>query len=104
MTEPNKLPAAEFNAAYRRLLALQEHFETQGQNRHVQAHALIYACIGEGIDNGSQIVGVLGKLGFDKQHAGMTLQKGLQRQPEWPNWGLGPDGKYYAPPEPPAAQ
>jgi hypothetical protein len=69
--------------------------------KHDRAHMLINACIGEGVDTGCRIVGVLAALGFDKRHAGIALKNGLQRDPEWPNWGRSEDGRYYAPAEPP---
>jgi hypothetical protein len=61
---------------------------------------LINACIGEGIDTGSRIIGVLARLGYNKQHAGITLKAGLKKEPKWPNWGRNQDGSYQAPPEP----
>lgn len=89
-------------ALFSGLRDLERHLTSAGVNKHDRAHMLINACIGEGVDTGCRIVGVLAALGFDKRHVGITLKAGLQRDPEWPNWGRSEDGRYYAPPEPPA--
>jgi hypothetical protein len=79
---------------------LDPHLTTAGLKKHDRAHTLINACISEGIDTGTRIIGVLAKLGFNKRHVGIALKAGTQREPEWPNWGRRDDGKYHAPPEP----
>lgn len=87
-------------ALFSGLRDLERQLASAGVNKHDRAHMLINACIGEGIDTGCHIVGVLASLGFDKRHVGITLKAGLQRDPEWPNWGRSEDGRYYAPPAP----
>ncbi|QDM40630.1 hypothetical protein [Altererythrobacter sp. TH136] len=89
------------DALFLRLRDLERHLASAGVNKHDRVHMLINACIGEGIDTGCRIVGVLAALGFNRQHAGITLKAGLKCEPEWPNWGRSGDGRYYAPPEPP---
>ena len=86
------------DSLFRGLRDLERHLTNAGVNKHDRAHVLINACITEGIDSGTRIIGVLAKLGFNKQHAGITLKAGLQREPEWPNWGRHEDGRYHAPP------
>ena len=90
----------EINTLLRSLRDLDRRLTNAGMKKHDRAHVLINASISEGIDTGTRIIGVLAKLGFDKRHAGIMLKAGLQRAPEWPNWGCNDDGKYYAPPEP----
>ena len=88
------------NALLEGLRDLERHLTNAGVNKHDRAHMLINACIGEGIDAGPRIIGVLAMLGFNKRHAGIMLKAGLQLKPDWPNWGRDDGGRYHAPPEP----
>ena len=58
----------------------------RGTSKHVRATVAIGACILHGMTSGRRIVGALVKLGFDKQHAGIVLDKAtgpVPRQHEW---------------------
>lgn len=85
-----------------RLRDLDEALMARKLNKHERANMLISSCIDEGVDSGSRIVGLLRELGFDRQHVGMLLKGGIQRHPEWPNWGRTDAGAYFVPPEPPS--
>lgn len=92
------MPAdADINAVFRSLRALDQSLLDGKVNKNDRATTLISACIAEGFDTGKRIIGVLVRLGFNGQHVGMQLKHGLQRTPEWPNWGCRDDGTYYVP-------
>ena len=90
-------PAAD--EVYGSLRSLADKLAEQGLNANERAHVLINSCIEHGINKGSQILDELVRLGFDRRHAGITLQAGIRRAPEWPNWGRDQDRCYYAPPQ-----
>ena len=92
---------ADIDAVFRNLRALDQSLVDSGVNKNDRVLLLINACINQGIDTGARIVGTVVQLGFNRQHVGMTLKHGLQRQPEWPNWGRHDAGTYYAPEEVP---
>ncbi|QIG53755.1 hypothetical protein G6N82_05945 [Altererythrobacter sp. BO-6] len=80
-----------------RLGALDLSLQDNKVNTNDRVLALISACITEGVDQGPSIVEVLARLGFDRRHVGLTLNKGIQQVPVWPNWGRRDDGRYYVP-------
>lgn len=62
-----------------------------GCNRHEQLILMIEACIGEGINTASQIIGTLKLLGFNAQHIGMALN---DLNPIAHRWQRSEDGVY----------
>ena len=82
---------------FRELRALDETFVAQKLKKPDRVQMLINACISQGVNNGKRIVGVLVRLGFNDAHVRTVLAKGIRRKPEWPEWGKGIDGVYFAP-------
>ncbi|MXO74822.1 hypothetical protein GRI40_06260 [Altererythrobacter aerius] len=99
MKSTTTLSGAEFNSLFGRLLSLQAHLRKSGADKHSQVDLLINAGIAGGLTTGTDIVGVLVRLGFDRKHAGIRLKAGVQHEPDWPYWGRLGDGTYYAPDE-----
>lgn len=88
---------ADINAVFSSLRGLDQVLLDGKVNTNDRAIMLISACIAEGFDTANRIVGVLGRLGFNRRHVGLMLKHGLQRTPEWPNWGRHYDGTYFVP-------
>lgn len=65
-------------------------------NRHDRVIVLIHACIAYGFNTPSRITGALAKLGYDKQHVGMTLHNGTGEDPVRHRWNRGGDGRYHS--------
>lgn len=65
-----------------------------GPNRNDHAIVAIIALITNGVDTGPQIVAALEELGFNKQHAGLTLRKGTGDQPDRHWWSKDEAGRY----------
>lgn len=63
-------------------------------NANDRVRVLIQATIEAGIDQGSDIIATLVRLGFDKQHAGATLANGCGHDPERFDWHKSADGRY----------
>lgn len=85
----------DINAVFRRLRALDR--QLAPDTKHDRVHALIGACVSEGIDRGSRITGALAKLGYNKRHVGKTLHDGLRPGPEGVHWYRSADGTYHLP-------
>ncbi|MBB3858991.1 hypothetical protein GGQ88_000231 [Novosphingobium hassiacum] len=79
------------------LRKLEKDLVDDGLKRNDRAHALINACINEGIDSGPGIIAALISLGYNGKHAGIMLSTNIQREPVWPNWGRRDCGQYFAP-------
>lgn len=90
---------SDINAIFWRLRSLDERMVAAGTNSHDRVHALMNACITEGVDTGSRIVGTLARLGYNRHHVGIVLNAGLRAAPERPNWGRTAEGVYFAPPQ-----
>jgi hypothetical protein len=99
MASTTMLSGTEFDNLFGSLLSLRAHLRKTSADKHSQVDLLINACITGGVNTGTNIVGVLASLGFDRKHAGIRLTAGVQYDPEWPYWGRRSDGKYYAPSE-----
>ena len=84
--------------AYRRLRRLQRAFGAN-PNKHELALTLITACILQGWDTRSRIVGTLRKLGLDHGHAVLMLTEGTGSNPSRHRWERGVDGHYRLHPE-----
>ena len=76
---PSDAPDAEVNAIFERLRGLMKDCGRPGANKHDRMIVLIAACIDEGINTGTRIVGVAKRLEFDGQHAGIVLSTGVGR-------------------------
>lgn len=100
MKHTSNLSGPEFNALFANLRDLDSYLAAEGSNKHERARLLINTCISGGIIAGTNIVGVLVKLGFDRKHVGIALKAGTHRAPEWPDWGRRDDGTYHVPPQP----
>lgn len=94
MSEPIEI---DVSAVFRRLRALDQALQDSKVNKHDRATMLINACINEGLISGRRITGALATLGFNRQHAGIQLEDGFRKEPEWPYWGRRDDGTYYVP-------
>lgn len=72
---PRTKTSAEKAAMFRRLGDYYRELQQDTNNKNDHARWLIAACLEEEIKTGSQIIGVLGRLGLDKAHVGAVLTK-----------------------------
>lgn len=70
-----------------------------GTNLHDQVIVGIHFCIDEGIDLGSQIIGVLRRKGFNPRHIGKLLHDFSGSNPARHRWQRGEDDRYRNLPE-----
>ena len=63
-------------------------------NKHDIAIVLIEACIDNGWDTRSQIVGALREQGLNYRHVNITLNKGTGTHPKGFRWYLDTHGRY----------
>lgn len=63
-------------------------------SKHDQARILIMACIDGGVGNGSRIVGILSKIGFNARHIGATLDRQCGSNPDLHDWWKDDEGNY----------
>lgn len=69
-------------------------------NKHDQVRMLVAACIEEDIRQGPRIVGVLGKLGFNRRHVGKMLSVLAGPDPAQHDWWKDCAGDYHLHPNP----
>lgn len=81
--------ASAANAEFLNRLAVLRDICQPFAKKHDQATVLIHACIGEGLSEGSAIVGVVSGLGFNSRHVGMRLNDGIGQY-----WSRDQDGHY----------
>lgn len=65
-----------------------------GTNKNDRVEVLIAACISDGLDTGSRIIGVAKLLGFHPRHAGKTLNLGTGNNPRVNLWRRSDEGQY----------
>jgi hypothetical protein len=88
-----KQSADEVAAVFVRFRALKKKLRTHLKSDQL-AIEMIKVIIGEGWDTGSRIVGTMKQLGFDKDHAGITLRKNKGDNPKRHHWRRHEDGRY----------
>lgn len=81
-------PAAEVDAIFQRLRKLKASCAGKA-NSNDRVAMLIAACIDEGIDTDSRIIGSIKRLGFERQRAVAVLRGGVGQL-----WELPEDGKF----------
>lgn len=86
------------DAFFRRLRQLYQ--ACRELSKHEQARVLIRACMEEGLIEGTRIVGVLTRIGFNRQHAGLILRSLCGSNPERNDWGKDTAGHYHLHPDP----
>lgn len=64
-------------------------------NKHDLAIMLVSACILEGLDRRSRIVGALRTIGLDQAHIVLTLKHGTGSDPVRHRWELDHEGRYH---------
>jgi hypothetical protein len=89
----NNQSAAEVAAVFARLRALKKKLRPHLKSDQL-AIEMIKVIIGEGWDTGPRIVGTMKQLGFDKDHAGITLGKNKGHNPKRHHWWRHEDGRY----------
>lgn len=96
-------PEADFDVTtfFREMRTLDETFVAQRLKKPDRVRMLINACISQGVNTSKRIVGVLVQLDFNEVHVRTVLARGIRAKPEWPDWGKGLDGVYFAPERPP---
>lgn len=62
------------------------------------------ACIDQGVDHGKRIVGILGHIGMNPQHVGLTLSSLCGPDPERHGWWKDTAGHYHLHPDPAHAE
>jgi len=65
-----------------------------GCTMHDQVRTLIEVCIAEGVTTGSDIIGAIVELGFDRSHVGLWLAKDCGLHAERHHWFKDADGQY----------
>jgi len=63
-------------------------------NKHDIVGVLIHACLDEGINTRSQIIGVIKHLGYNSRHVAIVLEKGAGPNPERYFWYCDACGRY----------
>lgn len=89
-------PQAEVNEAFSALRAFDRQL-AQTVNKNDRVHALISACITEGMNTRLRIVRALERIGHAKPHVVICLRNGTRLNPEAPYWGVDGNGIYYLP-------
>jgi hypothetical protein len=92
-SEPSVAPKSDSSAMFARLQRLIDDCGPN-RNKHHLVIVLITACITEGVDTGSRIIGALVHLGFNNRHVAMLLKEGTGANPELHRWRKGQDGRY----------
>ena len=69
-------------------------------NKNDQVRILVAACIDEDIRQGPRIVGILGKLGFNRRHVGKILATFTGPDPAQHDWCKDGAGEYHLHPNP----
>ncbi|RXD02520.1 hypothetical protein EQZ23_18030 [Sphingomonas sp. UV9] len=85
---------ASFNAFFTGLREMVEACRSTLSKAEVVANVIV-ACLLEGIHEGYRITGIVDKLGFNRQHAGMTLRHMTDGGRTSLLWKQGGDGLYY---------
>jgi hypothetical protein len=66
------------------------------KNKHSRFIVLVNALLEGGVNLGPRIVGIAGRLGFNKKHAGLMLSELTGNDPVRHYWRRDDDGRYYA--------
>ena len=90
--KPNPSPE-EVDATFRRLRALKKALRPH-LDSNLLASEMIKAVITEGWDTGPRIRGTMKQLGFNEDHAGITLAKNRGYDPKRHHWSRGDDHRY----------
>ena len=85
-------PAEEVNRIFGELRELKR--ACSGADGHSRAIVLIHACIDNGINTRARIRGTMEKLGFNADHAVMTLNKATGNDPTRHHWHRNDAGVY----------
>ena len=86
-------PAGSTKALFERLQQLKRDCAPTSTEEEL-AIVLIKACIFEGLDAGSRIVGMLTALRLNKKYAGMMLAKWRGNDPQRHHWQRSAEGRY----------
>ncbi len=63
-------------------------------NKHDLVTAMIYMCIGKGLNTDKQIIGTIYRLGFNNRHVAMMLKEGTGRTSVSGHWRRNADKTY----------
>ena len=91
---PHRLPADEVNAIFQRLRQLKARCHRDRVSKVDRTVTLIDACILEGFDYRSRILGALKTIGLNRQHVAHVLETGTGPFPERHYWRQDVKGRY----------